>query len=70
MKVLTEKQIEDRLRRKAKKLGYIIRKSRLTSSNYNVGYMIINYTTNVIEAGEGFTFSLDEVEKFLMEDDK
>lgn len=58
---------ERMLRRKLQKLGYALRKSKAQDINNLGGYMIIDPDRNVIEAGERFDLSLDDVERFIDE---
>ena len=63
-----EKTRENRARRQLARLGYQLRKDR--ARNYSVdnqgGYMIVNLN-NVLEAGERFDLSLEDVERFIEE---
>lgn len=67
------KNRENRLRRKLANQGYALKKNRSQANPYNIGgYMIINLSTNFIECGGeacGFTLDLDDVEKFVNQDD-
>ena len=56
---MNEKSLEAKLRRMLDKQGNLLRKSRTTG-----GYMIVEAYFNRIEAGEGFTLDLDDVERF------
>jgi len=62
----SEKHLRDQLQ----KAGYILKKSRLQSTNVNNlgGYMIINTWNNTIVAGSRFELQLEDVEKFLNEE--
>jgi hypothetical protein len=62
----SEKQLREQLR----KAGYILKKSRLQSTNVNNlgGYMIINTWNNNIVAGSRFELQLEDVEKLLNEE--
>ena len=64
----SDKARESKLRREAKKQGYVLKKSRARewSVNNQQGYMIVN-ERNVIEAGSDFDLTLDQVESFLSE---
>ncbi|MBQ4264806.1 MAG: hypothetical protein IJB85_04770 [Clostridia bacterium] len=57
-----EKSLETKLRRMLEAQGYLLRKSRTSD-----GYMIVEADFNRIEAGEGFTLDLDDVERFVNE---
>jgi hypothetical protein len=63
----TDKTRENRLRRLARRKGYVLRKdrARTRSGNHQGGYMIIEADRNVIVAGEKFDLSLDHVENYL-----
>ena len=67
-----EKVRENKARRRARRQGLILRKSRLRNWIGNVdgyqGYMIVNASTNFIEAGENFDLSLEQVEEYLKEE--
>jgi hypothetical protein len=54
------------LRSKAKRMGYSVKKSRRRDdlNNYG-GFMIVNASTNFVEAGFKFDLSLADVESFL-----
>jgi hypothetical protein len=52
------KEKEETLKREAEKQGYILMKS-------SKGYMIVNYYTSRIEAGHDYSYTLDDVEKYL-----
>jgi hypothetical protein len=62
-----EKRRESRLRNKARTQGFSLRKSRArtTSVRDYGGYQIVVADGNIIDAGEKFDLSLDEVERFL-----
>ena len=62
-----ERLRENRLRRRAQRLGLAIRKSRaqMLSLNNQGGYRIIDPYRNWIVAGERFDLDLDDVEEFL-----
>jgi hypothetical protein len=74
-KVLTKKfttmKSEKQLREQLRKAGYTLKKSRVKHTNVNNlgGYMIINTWNNTIEAGSNYELSLEDVEKFLNEDE-
>jgi hypothetical protein len=57
-----------RLRSLAKRQGFVIKKSRMMTRTLNNqgGYMITDLN-NIIQAGEKFDLTLDDVEKFLEE---
>ena len=65
-----QKTRENRVRRAAKRQGYIIRKSRspyvfpLNIDNHG-GYMVINAFHNAIVAGIKYDMTLDDVEEFF-----
>jgi|AGTN01.3.fsa_nt_gi hypothetical protein len=62
-----EKVRENRLRRQAKRLGFIIEKSRgkLWSIDNHLGYMVRDSYSGNIVTGERYNLSLDEVDKWL-----
>ena len=58
---------EQRIRRLLKKDDLILRKSRYRNQElklYHGGYMVVDFN-NCIVAGEGYTFSLDDVERWI-----
>lgn len=62
---------EQRVRRKLKSEGLILRKSRVLHThvdNYG-GYMIINAYTNGIEAGLRYDMFLDDIERYAFEEE-
>ncbi len=62
---------EKRLRNAAKRQGYDIVKSRTRDPralDYG-GYMIVDPYDNTVEAGSGFSLSIDDVEKWLTSDE-
>lgn len=62
------KKREDRVRRRLERQGFELKKSRArtyTADNQG-GYMILR--NGIIEAGERFDLSLDDVERFAKED--
>ena len=63
-----EKAREDRVRSQAKRQGFIVRKDRVRiwNINHHGGFMIVN-DRNIIEAGQNFDLTIDEVENFLIE---
>lgn len=65
--VYDDKVYENRLRRKAARLGLALRKSRARRLylNNQGGYRIVDPYHNFIVAGERFDLSLEEVEAFL-----
>jgi len=73
MKEITTKMREDRVRRLLTKQGFKLMKTRKHNRPYECldnAYMIVNASTNWLEAGggwDGFNMSLDEVEKFANE---
>lgn len=54
------KEKEEELKKAAEKKGYTLMKSQK-------GYMIVNYYTSRIEAGHDYSYSLEDVEKYLTE---
>ena len=60
---------ESRLRAKANRMGYSLRKSRRAISGDNAGeFMIVDIQTNSIVRGEKFDHTLDDVEEYLKGD--
>lgn len=62
-----ERSREQRIRRLLKKENLLLRKSRVRNwevAAHQGGYQIINFN-NVIVAGEGYGFSLDDIESWL-----
>jgi hypothetical protein len=62
-----EKNLEGRLRRKAKKHGLSIKRDRAQSisADHLGGYMIIDASRNLCLAGEKFDIELDQLEEAL-----
>jgi hypothetical protein len=58
---------EDRLRRRADRQGFALRKSRVRTPNLNDrgGYMLVDSRQNFLVAGHRFNLDLDDVEAFL-----
>ena len=65
-----EKVREARVRRVARRQGFIIRKSRIRnmSSDDQGGYRIVEARNNLIAAGEKFDLSLEDIEKFVADE--
>lgn len=63
---------ENYLRRMAKRQGLELEKSKAKkwSIENHQGYRVVDPQFNRIEAGEKFNLSLDEVEKYLTENEK
>ncbi len=63
----SEKQLRDQLR----KAGYTLKKSRIRNTNVHNqgGYMIVNTWHNSIEAGSNYELTLEDVERFLSEEE-
>ncbi len=62
---------EQRLRRKAKRLGYQLRKSRAAIGLDNAGgYMIVDPYTNIPVGGFKYDLTLDYVEEFLAQEEQ
>jgi hypothetical protein len=74
--ITTNRAREQRLRRRAQRLGYVLRKSRTDGSVYQNGiyqgenlddrggWLIADLNTNMVVAGERFDLDLDDVERF------
>jgi hypothetical protein len=62
-----EKVRENSLRRRARRFGLVLRKSRarLWSMDNRGEYMVIHANSNTIVAGEKFDRNLDQVAEFL-----
>lgn len=60
---MTDKAREDKVRRALRKEGLRLVKDR--RRDYS-GYMIVD-TNNVIQAGEGYTMSLEDAERYAAE---
>ena len=58
---------ENRLRRWAGRLGYVLHKDRARawSIDHLGGYMIVEANRNAVVRGERFEYSIDDVEAFL-----
>ena len=66
MQNINNKALENKLRRKAKQCGFLLRKSRASISIDNLGeYMLVDMYKNAIVAGEKFDLTLSDVEEFL-----
>ena len=67
-----EKVRENRYRRMAKRLGYVLKKSK--ARNWNVDnhqqFMLVNAQFNMVELGQRFDASLDDVAEYLGETEK
>ena len=64
--MLTEKAMEQRLRRALNKVGYALHKSRGSGSAHNLGgYMIVDLYGNYVVAGADFELDLTDVQEFL-----
>ena len=61
--------IESKARRELKKLGYLLKKSRVRKPHLNDqgGYMIIEPNMNSVVAGDRFDMSPEEVGAFITE---
>ncbi len=66
---MSEKQLEQKLRRSLSKQGYQLHKSRAKnwSINDQQGYMIVNPYYNVVVWGAQFDLTLEDVESFVNE---
>jgi len=61
------KELDSKLRYKAKQNGLLLRKSRVSLSIDNKGgYMIVDFN-NCVVAGEKFDLTLDDVAEFIKE---
>lgn len=66
---MTEKNMEQKLRRALDKAGYSLRKSRSRVSIDNFGgYMIIDQKYGAVVSGSRFDLTLDDVKDFLKEE--
>jgi hypothetical protein len=63
----TDKARENYCRRVAKQQGLYLKKSRAKTWTINnrQGYMILGISTNIIQAGQYFDLSLDDVATYL-----
>ena len=66
---ITEKSLENRIRKLANSQGYTIQKSRaqIYSLNDQQGYRIVDMYSGCVEHGANFELSLEDVKKFIME---
>lgn len=66
---MNEKARENRLRRRALKLGLLLHKSRSETWNIDdqLGYMIVDQAGNFVVFGSRFELDLDDVEESLNE---
>lgn len=64
---MSDKAIEQRNRRALQKNGYILHKSRARnwSINNQLGYMIVDASTNFVIQGSQFDLTLDDVTEFV-----
>lgn len=62
-----DKVRENRLRRKAARLGVLVRKSRgkYWSLNNQLGYLLLDPYKNFVLVGGNYDLNLDDVEEFL-----
>ncbi len=66
--MMTEKALEQRLRRALNKQGYSLHKScKAVGANNCGGYMIVNYYINGVVAGSDYDYSLEDVAEWLRE---
>jgi hypothetical protein len=69
MEALMEKDQEARIRRRARRHGYVVRKSRerkyVPHSNNFGDYMLIQADRNVVVLGERFNATLEDIEAFF-----
>lgn len=65
------KAIESRIRRKLKKRGYTLSKSRrqIDADNFG-GYMVIDVETNTIVWGSRYDLSLEAIEAWIEEEER
>lgn len=63
---MTEKQREDRARRRLRAQGLTVRKDRVRTWNcdHYGGYMVINAYTNYVEGGQRFDLTLEDLEQW------
>jgi hypothetical protein len=68
-KHLDEKNRENRVRRVARRQGYVVRKSRarkyVPTMNDRGEFMLIEANRNVVVLGERFNASLDDIDSFF-----
>jgi hypothetical protein len=63
-----EKAREGRVRRMARRRGYLVRKSRRSVSLDNFGnYMLVESQRNLVALGSRYEAKLDDIEAFLAE---
>ena len=64
-----QKARESRFRRRARRLGFVLRKSRakVWRLDDRQGYVLLDPDTGIQQAGFYWDFDLDEVEEFLNE---
>jgi hypothetical protein len=58
---------EQRLRGRAERRGYVLRKSRVRTTNIDNygGYMVLDANRNLVVAGPLWELDLDDVDRFL-----
>ncbi len=67
----SDKAVENRLRRKAARLGYLLHKDRARTWGINRqgGYMLVDAPTNSVVSGPDFELTLAEVDAWLDEEE-
>ncbi len=62
-----DKVRENKTRRHAERLGFMLKKSRARNWNINDqgGYMLVDISTNVVIQGSRFDWSLSDIEGYL-----
>lgn len=67
--IMLEKSRENKLRRQLRKQGYILQKKVIKNNPHQSGcYRIINAYFNRIETDENYNMTLEEVERFVNEE--
>lgn len=67
-KIFTKRQMkkfEDKLRKKARRMGYTVEKSRKSIGPDNLGAFMLIDSNNCVVGGERYDMTLDDVEKWL-----
>jgi hypothetical protein len=69
LEVTTDRQREDRVRRRLERLGYALRKdrARVWNINHQLAYRIVDARNNIV-GGANFGLELEDIEEWLAAD--
>lgn len=63
---MTKTSLENKVRKLAKKAGYLLKKSRAVFSADNLGeYMLVEESTNAVIRGSRYDATLEEIQEYL-----